>query len=444
MGSRLVAEPLTTGAGLEGELAESWEGLDGGTRWVFSLKKGIEFHNGKTMTAADVVYSLNRHRGEDTTSGAAGLMQDIKEIKATGDYEIEVILDGPNADLPYFMSDYHLLIQPEGATDDGISTGPFIFSEVEHGVRYLAVRNPNYHKNSLPYVDSFEILVINDPTARSSALQTGQVHAINRVDPKVVSFLSQSGKISVQNASGRGHFVFIMHVNTNPFDMHDVQLALKYAINRQQMLDTILRGFGSIGNDHPINAAYPLFEDAVAQREFDLDKAAFHYKRSGHSEPIILRTSDVAFPGAIEAAVLYQETAKQAGIDLQIVREPGDGYWSDVWNVKPFSTSYWRGRPTQDQMFSTAYKSDAPWNDTRFFNDKFDRLLLEARSELDSAKRVATYTQMQSLLNNEGGAIVPMFNDFLDAISNKVKGYVPHPAGMLMNGRVAEFIWLDD
>ncbi|MEZ4608107.1 MAG: ABC transporter substrate-binding protein [Deinococcales bacterium] len=145
-GSRLVAEPLE-GAGLEGELAESWEGLDGGARWVFSLKQGVEFHNGKTMTAADVVYSLNRHRGEDSTSGAAGLMQSIKEIKATGEYEIEVLLDGPNADLPYFMSDYHLLIQPEGSTDDGIGTGPFIFSEVEHGVRYLAVRNPNYHKN---------------------------------------------------------------------------------------------------------------------------------------------------------------------------------------------------------------------------------------------------------------------------------------------------------
>ncbi|MEZ4608106.1 MAG: ABC transporter substrate-binding protein [Deinococcales bacterium] len=292
-------------------------------------------------------------------------------------------------------------------------------------------------------MDSFEILVINDPTARSSALQTGQVHVINRVDPKAVSFLAQSRHVSIQNASGRGHYVFIMHVNTNPFDMPDVQLALKYAINRQQMLDTVLQGFGSIGNDHPINRAYPLFEDAVPQREFDLDKAAFHYKKSGHSGPIILRTSEVAFSGAVEAAVLYQETAKQAGIDLQIIREPGDGYWSDVWNVKPFSASYWGGRPTQDQMFSVAYKSDAPWNDTRFFNEEFDRLLLEARSELDSAKRAANYSRMQGLLNNEGGVIVPMFNDFLDAISNEVKGYIPNPAGMLMNGRVAEFTWLD-
>ena len=440
-GNRLIEN--TPDGGIQGDLATSWEGLDGGQRWVFELKQGVEFHNGKPMTAADVVYSLNRHRGEDSTSGAAGQMEGIVDIRADGDHTIEILLEGPNADLPFFMSDYHLLIQPEGSVDDGIGTGPFILEAVDHGVRYNAVRNPNYHVDGRPYVDSFELLVITDPTARTASLQTGKVHAINRVPPTDVEFLRLSDNISIENTSGRGHYVFIMHVNTNPFDAPDVQLALKYAMNRQQMVDTILQGFGSVGNDHPINGAYPLFEDAVEQRPFDLEQAAFHYKRSGHSGPVILRTSDAAFAGAVEAAQLYQETCKQAGIDLQILREPADGYWSEVWNVQPFCVSYWGGRPTQDQMFSVAYKSDAAWNDTRFFNDEFDSLLLQARAELDSAKRADMYTQMQTLLNTQGGVMVPMFNDFLDAISSEVKGYVRDPAGQLMNGRVQEFIWLD-
>lgn len=439
--NRLVAN--TPDGGIEGDLATSWEALDGGQRWIFDLKEGVEFHNGKTMTSADVVYSLNRHRGEESTSGAAGQMEGIVDIKANGDNQIEVILEGPNSDLPFFMSDYHLLIQPEGSTDDGIGTGPFILEAVEHGVRYNFVRNPNYHVNGRPYVDSFELLVITDPTARTSALQTGKVHAINRIDPKSVEFLQRSKNISIENVAGRGHYVFIMHVNSNPFDAPDVQLALKHAMNRQQMVDTILQGYGSVGNDHPINGAYPLFENAVEQREFDLDKAAFHYKQSGHSGPVILRTSEAAFAGAVDAATLYQESCKQAGIDLQIIREPADGYWSEVWNVQPFSVSYWGGRPTQDQMFSVAYKSDAAWNDTRFFNDDFDALLLQARAELDSSKRASMYTDMQTLLNTQGGVMVPMFNDFLDAISTEVKGYERDPAGQLMNGRVAEFVWLD-
>ena len=439
----LLVETTQEG-GIAGGLAESWETTDGGTTWAFVLRQGVTFHNGKTMTSADVVYSLNRHRGEDSSSGAAGLMQSITDIKATGEYAIEVTLDGPNADLPYYMSDYHLIIQPDGSVDDGIGTGPFVISEVEHGVRYFATRNPNFFRQDGPYVDSVEILVINDPTARTASLQTGKVHMVNRVEPKSVSFLQGSKNVKIENVSGRGHYVFIMHINTNPFDAPDIQLALKYAINRQQMVDTVLQGFGSIGNDHPINAAYPLFENALEPRQYDPEQAAFHYKKSGHSGPIILRTSEVAFGGAIEAATLYKESAAQAGINLEIVREPGDGYWSDVWNVQPFSASYWGGRPTQDQMFSIAYKSDAPWNDTRFFRPDFDEMLISARSELDNAKRAATYTQMQTMLRDEGGVIVPMFNDFIDARVTSVQGYVADPEGMLMGGRAAEFVWLDE
>jgi ABC-type transport system substrate-binding protein len=127
----------------------------------------------------------------------------------------------------------------------------------------------------------------------------------------------------------------------------------------------------------------------MEQRKFDPDKAAFHYKKSGHSGSILLRTSDVAFPGAVDAAQLYQQTCAKAGIKIEVKREPGDGYWSEVWNKQPFSASYWGGRPTQDQMYSTAYISKADWNDTRFFNEKFDKMVSPpaANSTRPSASR---------------------------------------------------------
>ena len=198
-----------------------------------------------------------------------------------------------------------------------------------------------------------------------------------------------------------------------------------------------------MGNDFPINGAYALFPDEVPQREFDTDKAAFHYKESGHDgSPIVLRTSDAAFGGAEDAAVLYQQTCAQAGIPLEVKREPADGYWSNVWNVQPFCVSYWGGRPTQDQMYTVAYKSDAAWNDTRWQRPEFDAMLLEARAELDQTRRKEIYTSMALMLKDEGGVIVPMFNDFIDASTTKLEGQLLDPAGQMSNGLIMNRTWL--
>ncbi|MCB1411323.1 MAG: peptide ABC transporter substrate-binding protein, partial [Rhodobacteraceae bacterium] len=247
--------------------------------------------------------------------------------------------------------------------------------------------------------------------------------------------------VSVESTAGRGHYVFIMRCNAAPFDNNDLRMALKLAINRQDMVDRILRGYGSIGNDMPINAAYPLFDDSIPQREYDPDQARFYYERSGHSGPIDLRTSEVAFPGAIDAAQLFKESAAAAGIDLNIIREPGDGYWSEVWNVQPFSASYWGGRPVQDQMYSTAYLSTADWNDTAFHNAHFDDLLIQARGELDMARRKTLYSEMGQLVRDEGGLIAPMFNDFIDAHNDQIAGWVANPAAEMMGGQAAIMMW---
>jgi peptide/nickel transport system substrate-binding protein len=209
------------------------------------------------------------------------------------------------------------------------------------------------------------------------------------------------------------------------------------------MVDKILGGLGTIGNDFPINAAYPMFDDTIPQREYDAAAAADYYKKSGHDgSPIVLRTAPGAFPGAVEAAELFQASAAAAGIPLEVKREPDDGYWSDVWNVQPFCASYWGGRPVQDQMYATAYLSSAEWNDTKFKNEKFDALLMSARGELDATKRKAEYSEMANILRDEGGLILPMFNDFVSAIRDEVQGWVDDPNGELMNGRGHVLTWL--
>ncbi|MGB0506408.1 MAG: ABC transporter substrate-binding protein [Pikeienuella sp.] len=428
---------------IESRLAESVEASADAKTWHFKLRKGVEFHNGKTMTGDDVLATMERHSDDESKSGALGIMKGIESMKVDGD-TFSVTLTTPNADLPYLMADYHLIIQPNGGKDNpsaGIGTGPYKVEADEPGVRHAYSKFANYWGDDAHY-DSVEILAINDATARTAALQSGQVHMINRIEPKVAGLLARAPNLTVESTPGRGHYVFIMHVDTQPFDNNELRLALKYAIDREEMVEKILRGYGSVGNDMPINAAYPLFDESIPQRPFDLEKAAEHYKASGHDgSPIILRTADGAFPGAVDAAQLFQQSAAKAGIPLEIKREPNDGYWSEVWNKQPFCASYWGGRPVQDQMYSTAYLSTADWNDTRFNNADFDRMLNEAKAELDTAKRKALYSKMGHMMRDTGGLICPMFNDFVDGVSKQIAGWETDPNGELMNGQITRKTW---
>ena len=157
------------------ELAESWEAEPDAKTWLIRLRQGVTFTNGKTLDAEDVVYSLDLHRSEDTTSGAEGIMTGIEAIEAVGSDQVRITLAEPNADLPYLLSDFHLLIMPAGFADWSrpVGTGAFEITAFDPGVSVTAERNPNYWKAGRGHLDGYEIIVINDITARLNALVSG-------------------------------------------------------------------------------------------------------------------------------------------------------------------------------------------------------------------------------------------------------------------------------
>ncbi|RWO17858.1 ABC transporter substrate-binding protein [Mesorhizobium sp.] len=425
-GEYLVAR-TPDGDGLERRIAEEIGSSKDAKTWTMKIRKGIEFHNGKTVTAEDVVATLERHADAKSKSGALGLLKSIDTIKANGD-EVVVTLKDANVDFPYLMTDYHLVIQPNGGKDnptEGISAGPYKVAVNAPGARHVGELFANFwQSDKMGFADQVEIIALNDSTARISALQAGQVHIIDWVEPKVVDLIKRVPNLKVAAVSGTGYYCFNMFCDTPPFDNNDLRMAFKLAIDRQEMLDKILRGYGTVGNDFPINTSYPLFPEDIPQREFDADQAKHYYKKSGHSGPILLQVAEAAFPGAVDAAQLYQQSCAKAGITLEVKRVPDDGYFSEVWNKQPFCATEWSGRATQDQTYSTTYLSTASWNDTHFYNEKFDKLLIEARAELDQDKRKSLYREIAIIGRDEGGVIVPMFNQWINAISDKVGGYV--------------------
>ena len=432
---------------LVGELAESWEASPDAAVWTLKLRKGVEFHSGKSLTPDDVIASINYHRGDKSTSAAKPIVAPITDIKADGQ-NVVVTLESGNADFPFIMSDYHLAILPskDGKIDKTSSDGcgGYVVKAYEPGVSASLTRNPNYWKQGRAHVDGIEMLTVVDPAARQSALLTGQVDVIDQVDLKTVGLFKRSPGVTVLSTTGTQHYTFAMDTRAAPFNDNNVRLALKHAIDRQELVDKILFGYGEIGNDHPIGRSQRYYAADLPQNSYDPDKAKYYLKQAGLSSlDVPLSAADAAFTGAVDAAVLYSARAKKAGINIKVVREPNDGYWSDVWMKKPWSAVYWGGRPTEDWMFSTAYAKGAAWNDTFWDNDRFNQLLLEARSELDESKRAAMYHEMQDILRTQGGAVIPMFASYVMAHTAKVKHPDKVGANWTLDGfRAPERWWL--
>jgi len=432
------------------ELAESYEPSPDAKTWMFSLRAGVEFHNGKSLTADDVIATFNYHRGEDSKSAAKGLLSAITSIKKDGDNKVIFELENGNADFPYIVSDYHLVILPSDGSGNvdptaGIGTGGYVIENFESGVRALFKRNPNYFKSGRAHFDEVEMLSIIDVAARQNAIMNGDVDVIDNVDPKTVALLSRVPTLDILETTGTQHYTFPMRVNAAPFDNYDVRMALKHAIKRQELVDKILLGHGAIGNDIPVSAAMPFLNTELAQREYNPELAAEHYKKSGHSGTIQLSASDAAFAGAVDAAQLIAASAKDVGIDIEVVREPNDGYWSNVWNKKSWCACYWGGRPTQDWMYSAAYTSDTEWNDTAWKDTdsakKFNDVVVAARSEVDDTKRQAQYFEAQQLLQDDGGLILPMWANYIHAHSKKVTHGPDVAANWINDGNKLQERW---
>ena len=437
---------------LRSELAESFEPADGATKWIFNLRKDVTFHNGKTMTADDVIATFNIHRGEDTKSAAKALVTGVSDIKKDGDNRVIFEMKTGNADFPYIVSDYHFMIMASDGsgnvdvTAKDNSTGGYMLTDFDPGVRSAGKRNPNYWKADSAHFDEIELLSVVDPTARQSAMLNGDVDIADAIDPKTVGLLGKVPTLDILETTGTQHYTFPMRLDVEPFGNADLRMALKLAIDRQELVDKILLGHGVAGNDIPVNGSMPFFNEDIPQRTFDPEKAAELYKKSGHSGPIKLSVADAAFSGAVDAGQLIAASAKKAGIDIEIVREPNDGYWSNVWNKKGWCACYWGGRPTQDWMYSSAYTEDNNWNDTAWRKtpaaDRFNEVVVQARAETDETKRKAQYGEAQQLLHDDGGAIVAMWANFILAHSKKVAHGADVAANWQNDGnKIAERWW---
>ena len=397
------------------ELAEAWESSSDLKRWTFKIRSGVEFHDGKKLSTDDVIYSIKYHMGEQSKSAAKSLLGSVTSIEADGSGSVVFSLSEANADFPYLLSDYHLQIVPAGTQGadffKGIGTGGYILESFQPGERAIVRRNPNYWKSDRAHFDRIETYSINDNAAKTSSLVTSEVDLVANPEMNTLDLLQKASGVAIAATYGRAHPTLAMRVTDAPFDDKELRLALKYAIDREDIVRKVLKGYGEIGNDQPISSAYPYFNANLTKHVYDPDKARAHVKRSKTPDAVIdLHAANSAFAGAIDMALLFREHAAKAGININVIRAPEDGYWDNVWMKVPFCVSNWFGRPTEDMMFSLTYGKTASWNETVWTNERFEKLLVEARATGDDAVRKSAYAEMQEIVAEDGGTIVPFFN----------------------------------
>ncbi|MFN3468676.1 MAG: ABC transporter substrate-binding protein [Novosphingobium sp.] len=425
-------------------LAESIE-TDDNVRWIIRLRRGVHFHNGKALTADDVVYSLLRHRDPAVGSKVKAVAEQFMSARRIGPLEVELRLVGPNPDIPVILAQPQFVIVENGRRDfrEANGTGPFVLKAFAPGIRTIVRRNPNYWKPGKPYLDEIELIAIPDELSRVNALLSGDVQMVIAVSPGSVKRVRASGSHLVMETRS-GVYTDLVMRQDNPVTGHpDFALAMKYLLDRDLIKRALFRGFATIANDQPISPFDPHFNPAIPQRAFDPERARFLLKRSGLLGTRLPVYVSPAATQSVDMGSILQEHAARIGLDLAINRVPSDGYWSTHWMKHPLTFGNINQRPTADLMFSLFFQSKATENEAGWKNERFDRMLIEARQARDPALRKAIYGEMQLMIHQSGGVGIPVFISLLDGYDRRVRGLQPIPMGGLMGYSFGEHVWLD-
>ena len=299
------------------ELAEEWSTNSNATEYTFKIRKGVEFHDGSPLTADDVVWSMNRHLGKDSPSVAKALFGTVTEWKKVDGHTVKAILASPDSDLPANLTEKQTKIVKMDTEDfrKGNGTGPFVLESFQSGVRSTHTRNPNYWRDGANF-EALEITAITDPLSRANALIAGDVDLINQVDSKSIARVEEADGVRVLSTPTSAYTGICILKNTAPGQNDDFVKAMQYIQDRERIVRSILKGHGTVGNDHPVGSAFgPDHCYELAQRPFDPDKAKFHLEKSGVTSAE-LYVAPVRL-GIEEICLLMQANLKKIGFDLR-------------------------------------------------------------------------------------------------------------------------------
>lgn len=428
-GGDLTARPV---------LAESWAPNKDGTVWTFKLRKGVKFHNGKTMTADDVVASFDRIADPDNGSNALSALSGVLSKGGTrkvDDHTVEFHLDAANGGFPYMVStdNYNAVILPADYAGDFeqnmIGTGPFRLEKYTPKVGASFVRNPDYWgEKALP--DRVELSFYADYQPQILALQGGQIDIIQQIPVLQGVGLLNDPNVDIISTPSTAHQQVHMRTDLDPFKDKRVRRAIALCLDRPKLVQGLMKGRAQIGNDSPFAAAYPSTDPAVPQREKNIAEAKELMSAAGMTgfETTLTTEKYLEIP---DYAVLIQNAVKEIGGSIKVtVLDQGAYYGDAVYGKSPWLDSDmgitdYGHRGVPNVFLSAPLRSDGTWNSAHFKNAEYDTLVNSYIASLDLESQRASAGKIQNLLLDETPLLFTYFYDFLTATKKGATGVQP-------------------
>jgi peptide/nickel transport system substrate-binding protein len=424
-------------------LAEKWEANKALDRWTVTLREAT-FHDGRPVTAQDVLYSYRRIADPDQAFRAKASLDpiDLDASRATGRRSIEFVLKRPTAEFPNILAAFGAYIVPSGAKDfdrKPIGSGPFRFVSFAPGRSAVFRRYDGYWEGA-PHLDEVEFLVANEESARVNALLGGQVEYAHELNPTTARAHEGKGQIEIVRLRNSAMQAFCMKTDRAPFDDPRVREAFFLIADREELVDGALSGAGVLGNDL-FGKGYEYYADGLPQREQDLDKARALLKQAGAENlRVTLDTSAVA-AGFTEAASIFRDQAKKAGVTIDVKMGSKDSYWADILDNGTLCC-YRSGAMPIEAHISQRLLSDSTTNATKWKHKDFDALYQQAQSTRDRGERAAVYQRMQRRLYTEGGFLIWGFADWILGTARNVKGVATKAPANTLDWARFDKVWL--
>jgi peptide/nickel transport system substrate-binding protein len=423
-----------------------------GRVWTIRVRDGVEFHDGRTLSADDVIYSLRR-LADPKVSFLAGSARSIDPNRITrlDRRTCRLVLRQVDSTFPDLIGEYVAGIVPVGYSPHAIGkarpnvgTGPYRLHSFIPGQQSVHDRNPNYWRAGQPYLDQVTIVDLPDPVARVNALLGGQVDAITDVPPALVRLVTGHASSQILESPSAAWIPVCVRVDVRPFDDVRVRQAFRLLIDRPQMVELALGGHGRVGNDlyAPFDAAY---DGSLPQRRQDLEQARSLLKAAGQEGlRVELATSNAAL-GMLEAAYVFARQARAAGVEVT-ARNLDQGTFLGPGYLERACSMAWWGTRSYLLQVGTSCLPWAPSNETHWPADpRFTALYRSALTTLDPERRTRIIHEMQRIEYDSGGYAIWGFASLLDGHRAGVRGLHAGDRGVLpLNGfgRGFRLFWL--
>ncbi len=430
-------------------LAESWKPNQDGSVWTFTLRKGVKFHNGKSMSADDVVATIERLADPKNASNALSAFAGVLSkgnTKKVDDNTVAFQLDAPNGNFPYYVSsdNYNAIILPADYAGDFeknfIATGAFKLEKYTPKVGASFVRNDDYWgPKASP--DRTEFAFYADMEPQVLALQGHQVDIINQLPVIQGMALLNDPTVNILSIKSSAHTQVHMRCDMAPFTDKRVRRAVALCLDRKKLIRGLFRGHSDVGNDSPFAPVFPSTDKSVGQRERDIAQAKQLLSDAGFPNGFTVKLTTEKYIEIPEYCQVIQQAVRDAGITIDLNIESQDAYYGKAvfgqsdWLDSILAATDYGHRGVPNVVLAAPLKSDGTWNAAHFKNKEYDGLVGQYVAALDLQSQRATAGQIQRLLLDETPVIFSYFYDFLTATTKKVAGAQATAMGQLFLNR---------